>query len=347
MFRFAHPAYISLLLLIPVLIGMFIYTNILKHKGIKRLGNPHLLMELMPRVSFARQTVKFYMQLVVVVLLIITVARPQFGTKTENVKRKGIEVIIAMDVSNSMMAQDIQPSRLDKAKLILSQLIDGMSNDKVGLIVFAGDAYVQLPITVDYVSAKMFLSSISPQLAPRQGTAIGSAIDLSIKSFGKKNNAGRAIIVITDGENHEDDAISATKLAVKEGIAVHVIGMGTPDGAPIPMQGTISFWKDKEGNVVVSKLNEEMCKNISQAGRGVYVRSDNSDIALKIIDKELDKLSKADITTTVFSDYTDQFQSFAILAFILLLINFFVPEQKSLGRWKIFDLKTIKKTSKN
>jgi len=208
-------------------------------------------------------------------------------------------------------------------------------------VVFAGDAYTQLPITVDYVSAKMFLSSISPQLVPRQGTAIGSALDLSIKSFGTKGKAGRAIILITDGENHEDDAIGAAKLAAENDIVVHVIGMGKIDGAPIPVAGTMSFWKDKDGNVVVSKLNEEMCKSIAAAGKGTYVRADNSNSAFNIINKELDTLSKSEIKTAIFSDYNEQFQSFALLALLLIVIDFFVFDRKNkrLNRLKIFDLK--------
>ena len=240
-----------------------------------------------------------------------------------------------------MMAQDIQPSRLDKAKQVLSKLIDEMTNDKIGLVVFAGDAYTQLPITVDYVSAKMFLSSINPKLVPRQGTAIGSAIDLCIKSFGTKSEAGRAIIVITDGENHEDDAIGAAKLATENDIAVHVIGMGKPDGAPIPVPGTMSFWKDKEGNVVVSKLNEQMCQDIAAAGKGVYVRADNTNSAFKEVSKQLDKLAKSDIKTSVFSDFNEQFQSFALLALLLIILDFFIfdRQNKRLSKFKIFDLK--------
>jgi len=341
MFRFAQPEYLFLLLLIPVLIAVFIYTSIIKRRNIKQFGNVYLLSELMPNVSYFRPQVKFYMQLTAILLLIIVLAQPQFGTKVDNIKRKGIEVMIALDVSNSMLAQDIQPSRLDKSKQLLSQLVDGMADDKIGLVVFAGDAYTQLPITVDYVSAKMFLSSISPQLVPRQGTAIGSALDLSIKSFGTKGNASRAIILITDGENHEDDAIGAAKLAAENDIVVHVIGMGKVDGAPIPVAGTMSFWKDKDGNVVVSKLNEEMCKSIAAAGKGTYVRADNSNSAFNIINKELDTLSKSDIKTAMFSDYNEQFQSFALLALFLLVIDFFVFDRKNkrLNRLKIFDLK--------
>ena len=341
MFRFAHPEYLYLLLLLPLLIGVFIYTIIQKRRNISKFGNPDLLAELMPNVSFIRPQVKFYLQLFSVLLLVIVLAQPQFGTKEEKEKRKGIEVMIALDVSNSMMAQDVQPSRLEKAKQVLSKLVDGMTNDKIGLIVFAGDAYTQLPITVDYVSAKMFLSTISPQLVPRQGTAIGSAIDLAIKSFGPKSESGRAIIVITDGENHEDDAIGASKLAAENNIIVNVIGMGKTDGSPIPIPGTMSFWKDKDGNVVVSKLNETMCKEIAIAGKGLYVHADNSDNAYKIITKELDALAKSDIKTSIFSEYNEQFQSFALFALLILIIDFFLFDRKNkrLSKLKIFDLK--------
>ena len=347
MFRFAHPEYLYLLLLVPVLIGTFIYTKIQRRRNISKFGNPELMSELMPNVSFIRPQAKFYLQLIAALLLIIVVAQPQFGTKVEKEKRQGIEVMIALDVSNSMLAQDVQPSRIEKAKQVLSRLVDGMTNDKIGLVVFAGDAYTQLPITVDYVSAKMFLSTISPQMVPRQGTAIGSAIDLAIKSFGPKSRTGRAIIVITDGENHEDDAIGAAKLAADNNIIVDVIGMGKTDGAPIPVPGTMSFWKDKDGNVVVSKLNEPMCKEIAIAGKGIYVHADNSNSAFRIITKELNTLSKSDIKTSVFSEYNEQFQSFALLALMILIIDFFIFERKNkrLSKFKIFDLK--EKVTKN
>jgi Ca-activated chloride channel homolog len=343
MFRFAHPDYLFLLLIVPVLAGFFYYSIIQKKKNIKQFGNPELIAQLMPNVSKVRPHVKFYIQLFSIILIIIILAQPQFGTKIEESKRKGIEVMIALDVSNSMMAQDIQPNRLENAKQVLSKLVDDMTNDKVGLIVFAGDAYTQLPITADYVSAKMFLSTISPKLVPRQGTAIGSAIDLAIKSFGPKSSASKSIIVITDGENHEDDAVGASKLAAENGIMINVIGMGKPDGAPIPVDGTMSFWKDKEGNVVVSKLNESMCQQIATAGKGVYVRADNTNGAYKVVSKELNKLAKSDIKAQTFSDYNEQFQSFALIALLLLVIDTFVFERKnkSLSKLKIFDLKDI------
>ena len=341
MFRFAHPEYLFLLLIVPLLVGLFIYTRIQKKRKLQLFGDPALLASLMPNVSFLRPRFKFYMQLTAVILMIVVMAQPQFGTKEEKQEKKGIEVMIALDVSNSMMAQDIQPARLDKAKMVLSKLVDGMTNDKVGLVVFAGDAYIQLPITADYVSAKMFMSSISPALVPRQGTAIGSAIDLCIKSFGEKSDVSRAIIVITDGENHEDDAVGAAKLAAENGIVVHVVGMGKPEGAPIPVDGTMSFRKDKEGNVVVSKLNEDMCKSIAAAGGGTYVRADNQNSAYRVVSKELDNMAKSKLETRVFSDYNEQFQSFALLALILLFFDSFIFDRrnKRLSKLRIFDLK--------
>lgn len=341
MLRFAHPEYLFLFFPVIALIGLFIHTLYLRKKNIKLWGNPKLLASLMPNVSYVRPHVKFYLQLLALLLIVIVLAQPQFGTKKEEVKKKGIEVMVALDVSNSMMAQDLQPNRLEKAKQILSKLIDNMTDDRIGLVVFAGDAYIQLPITTDYVSAKMFLSSINPQMVPRQGTAIGSAIDLSIKSFGKKTNAGKAIIVITDGENHEDDAQAAAKLAADNDIQVNVIGMGRPDGAPIPIDGTMSFKKDKDGNVVVSKLDEQLCNSIAQAGGGVYVRSDNSNTALKTVNKQLDRLAKTDIDEKVFSDYNEQFQSFAILALLLMIVEFLIFSRKNkwLSRINIFEVK--------
>jgi Ca-activated chloride channel family protein len=340
-FRFAHPEYLYLLLLIPILWAVFIYASRLRRKRIELFGKFELMMELMPNVSFFRPKIKFFIQLLALFFLIVVLAQPQYGTKQEETKRKGIEIMIALDVSNSMLAQDVTPSRMDYSKQFLTRLVDVFNEDKLGLIVFAGDAYTQLPITVDYVSAKMFISSISNQMVARQGTAIGSAIDQAINSFGTKGEAGRAIIIITDGENHEDDAVAAAKLAAENGIVVHVIGMGKPEGAPIPVPNTMSFWKDKQGNVVVSKLNEQMCKEIAAAGKGVYVRADNSNNAFKVITKELDGLSKSEIKSNIFSDYNDQFQSFVLLVLFLLILDFYIFDRKNkqFGRFRIFELK--------
>lgn len=340
MFRFAHPAYFFLLIPAALLVVVFIYASISRKKNIKLWGNPEVLAPLMPNVSYFRPYVKFYMSLLALILIVVMLAQPQFGSKEENVKKKGIEVVVALDVSNSMMAQDIKPNRLEKSKQILSKLIDGMSNDKIGLIVFAGDAYIQLPITTDYVSAKMFLSSINTSMVPRQGTAIGSAIDMAIKSFGPKTSASRAIVVITDGENHEDDAVEAAKLAAKSDIKVYVVGMGSPDGAPIPMGGSMSFLKDKDGNVVVSKLDETMGNEIAKAGDGVYVRADNTNNATKVITSQLDRLKKSEMESKVYSSYDEQFQSFAFFALFLLLLEtvIFNRKNKTLSKINIFDI---------
>lgn len=324
MFRFAQPEYLYLLLIVPLLVILFVWNTVRRKRKLQSFGDPELLAQYMPNVSLVRPQFKFYLQIVALILLIVALARPQFGVKEQTLKRQGMEVMIALDVSNSMLAQDVAPSRLERSKQLLSKIIDGMTEDKVGLVVFAGDAYTQLPITCDYVSAKMFLSSISPSLVARQGTAIGSAIDLSIKSFGLESTASRAIILITDGENHEDDAIGAAKLAKEKGIQVFVLGIGKPEGSPIPLEGSMSFRKDKDGNVVVSKLNEEMCRQIAQAGGGMYLRVDNTNAAQRTLQQELDKLAKSELETRVYSEYNEQYQSFVIVALILLVIEFFI-----------------------
>lgn len=324
MFRFAQPEYLYLLLIVPLLVILFVWNTVRRKRKLQSFGDPELLAQYMPNVSLVRPQFKFYLQIIALILLIVALARPQFGVKEQTVKRQGMEVMIALDVSNSMLAQDVAPSRLERSKQLLSKIIDGMTEDKVGLVVFAGDAYTQLPITCDYVSAKMFLSSISPSLVARQGTAIGSAIDLSIKSFGLESTASRAIILITDGENHEDDAIGAAKLAKEKGIQVFVLGVGKPEGSPIPLEGSMSFRKDKDGNVVVSKLNEEMCRQIAQAGGGMYLRVDNTNAAQRTLQQELDKLAKSELETRVYSEYNEQYQSFVIVALILLVIEFFI-----------------------
>ncbi|MDR2824048.1 MAG: VWA domain-containing protein [Prevotellaceae bacterium] len=342
MFRFEHREILFLLIIIPVLLGIFIYFQNQRKRNLKRLGNSELIAQLMPNISFRRPMVKTVLLLVAVFFIIVALAQPQFGKHKTTGTRRGIEVMIALDVSNSMMAQDVAPNRLEKAKLIVSQLVDKMIDDKIGLIVFAGDAYVQLPITADYVSAKMFLQSISPEMVARQGTSIGTAIDLSIKSFGEnKNKVGRAIVAITDGENHEDDAVAAAKLAQQNDIQVDMIGIGSPEGVPIPIPGTMSFRKDRQGNVVVSKLNEQMCQQIAAMGGGIYVRADNTNSAQRIISRQLDEIGKGTIETTTDTDFNEQFQSFALIALLLLIIDVavFSRKNKTLSKIRIFDLK--------
>ena len=343
MFRFANIEMLWLLVTIPVFVVAYIWESRRKRRQLEAFGDAELVEQLMPNASHVRPRVKFAIVMVALSLLIIASARPQFGQSERTEKRQGIEAIVALDISNSMLAEDVAPNRLDRAKQMLSKLMDNMVNDKVGLVVFAGDAFVQLPITCDYVSAKMFLNSIKPELIKTQGTAIGQALSTSIRCFGaideeKSAGANRAIILITDGENHEDDAVAVAKHAKELGIQVLVAGIGKPEGSPIPLPGTNSFRKDRQGNVVVSKLNEEMCREIAQAGGGIYVRCDNTNTATKAIQKELDKLGTEEIETQVYTDYNEQFQSFAMLALLLLVIDYFIfnRKNKTIARLDIF-----------
>ena len=287
------------------------------------------MVSLMPAVSKYRPDLKFSIMLVVIGLFAVLLARPQFGSKLETVKRQGIEVIIALDISNSMLAQDVQPSRLEKAKQIISQLVDKMQNDKVGMIVFAGDAFTQLPITSDYISAKMFLETIDPSLISKQGTAIGAAIELATRSFTPNEGIGRTVILITDGENHEGVVDEAIKRATEKGIQVNVLGVGSPDGSPIPIRGGNDYRHDREGNIIVTRLNEQMCQEIAQQGKGIYVRVDNTNNAQRAINKEINKLAKADVETQVYTDYNEQFQAVAWIILILLLGEMLILECKN------------------
>lgn len=338
MFRFAHIEYLWLLLVIPVLVGVHIWMTRRKRKQLEAFGDPELVKELMPNASRVRPHVKFGLQLLALMLLIIGIARPQYGTKEQTVKRQGIEVMMALDISNSMLAEDVAPNRLERAKQMLSKMVDQMVDDKLGLIVFAGDAFTQIPITCDYVSAKMYLQSITPDLIPAQGTAIGKAIHTCISSFGAEDtDKSRAIVLITDGENHEDDAKAAAQAAKEKGIHVFVVGIGKPEGSPIP-DGNGSFKKDKSGQVVVSRLSEDMCREIASAGGGMYVRADNSNTASRALEKEMDKLGKQEIETKVFTDYNEQYQSFVLLALLILAIEFFIfgRKNKSISKMDLF-----------
>ena len=329
MFRFEEPTYLYLLLLLPFLAAFYLYSNYRRRKAIRKFGDPVLMAQLMPDVSKYRPDVKFWLIFAAIGLFSVLLARPQFGSKQETVKRKGVEVIIALDISNSMLAQDVQPSRLEKAKRLVSRLVDELDNDKVGMIVFAGDAFTQLPITSDYISAKMFLESINPSLISKQGTAIGAAINLAIRSFTPQEGVGRAVIVITDGENHEGGAVEAAKAAAEKGIQVSVLGVGMPDGAPIPVEGTNDFRRDRDGNVVVTRLNEQMCQEIAQAGDGIYVRVDNSNAAQKVIAQEINKMAKADVETQVYTEFNEQFQAVAWIILLLLLAEMLILERKN------------------
>lgn len=329
MFRFENPTYLYLLLLLPILVAFYLYSNYKRRKAFRKFGDPVLMASLMPDVSKYRPDVKFWLLFSAVALFTVLLARPQFGSKKEIVKRSGVEVIIALDISNSMLAQDTQPSRLERSKRLISRMVDELHNDKIGLIVFAGDAFTQLPITSDYISAKMFLESINPSLISKQGTAIGAAVNLAVRSFTPQEGIGRTIIVITDGENHEGGVTEAIKAAKEKGIQVNVMGVGTPEGAPIPIAGTNDFRRDNQGNVVITNLNEAMCQEIAKEGNGIYVRVDNSNSSQRRISQEIDKLAKADIETTIYTNYNEQFQSVAWLILILLFAELLILECKN------------------
>jgi Ca-activated chloride channel family protein len=307
-----------------------------KKKALKRFGNINLLKALMPDVALKKQYFKFWILFICAGLFILVIAGPQFGSKLEVVKKQGIEVIVCLDVSNSMLSTDVNPSRLDKAKQILSRLVDNLTNDKIGLIVFAGDAYIQLPITSDYVSAKMFLSSINPSMVPTQGTAIGSAINLAEKSFTPNENSEKTIVIITDGEDHEDNSVKAAELSAEKGITVNVLGIGSIQGSPIPTNN--GYFKDKDGNMVLTKLNETMCQEIAAAGNGMYARVDNTSNALKALQKELDKKTKSEVESKVYSSYDEKYQIPAWILLFLLVLEFFILDRKNrvLSKIKLF-----------
>ena len=299
-----------------------------QRKKLSRIGNPTLLKELMPDVSRFRPWVKFLLLITALSSLILALARPQFGSKISHEKRNGIEAIIALDISNSMLAQDVKPSRLDKSTLMIENLINSFINDKIGLVVFAGEAYVQLPITSDYVSAKMFLSDITPNLISAQGTDIARAIRVSLSSFTQQKGVGKAIILITDGEDNEGGALEAVKEAKEKGVNVFILGVGDSKGAPIPL-GNGEYLKDNHGQTVMTSLNENMCKEIAQAGSGTYIHIDNTSLAQEQLNNELSKLQKGDSDAVVYSEYNEQFQIVALFSFILLLIEVCLLERKN------------------
>ena len=337
MFRFDHPLYLWLLLLIPILAIIYLAWARKRKKRMLKFGDLNLLRQLSPSYSKYRPFVKFLLMEFTLALMIIMLARPQMGTKSSTDKRKGIEAIIAMDISNSMLAEDVAPSRLEKSKMMEENLVNNFSEDRIGLIVFAGDAYVQLPITADYVSAKMFLNNIDPSLIGTQGTDIGEALDLAMHSFSQDTKTGKAIIVITDGEDHEGNAEKMAKKASNMGIRVFILGIGSSSGAPIPL-GDGEYLKDSKGNTVMTRLNEFMCRQIASAGDGLYLHIDNNFAAEKRLNTELGKMQKGNLGGTVYSEFDDQFQAVAVLIILLLIIETMILEVKNpiLGKRNIF-----------
>ena len=334
MIRFAHSEYLYLLLLLPLMLALFFWTGVLRRRALQRFGNPQLLSQLMPMAGKYKHGVKFVVAALAFACIVLSVANPQIGTKLEEVKREGVDIMIALDVSNSMKAEDLKPSRLENAKQEISRMIEKLQNDRIGLIVFGGESYLQLPLTTDYSAAKLILSTIDVDVVPVPGTAIGSAIKLAMKSFAEGETKHKVIVVITDGENHEDDAIAAAKDAASEGTVVHTIGMGSAEGAPIPVYENnvqVGFKKDYEGNTVITKLDEPGMRQIAEAGNGQYIRATNQQNELDVVLKEIQAMEKKEFGAKVFTEYEDRFQYFLGAACLLLLAEFFISERRN--RW--------------
>ncbi|MDB5115564.1 MAG: hypothetical protein JWQ79_1056 [Mucilaginibacter sp.] len=344
MFRFAHTEFLWGLAAIPLFVLLFIWTNRWKNKALKALGDRSVVDTIVPDVSFSTPRLKFILFLVAFIFMVVAMADPQIGSKMEEEKRKGADLMILLDVSNSMLSQDMAPNRLENAKRAIAQLIDNLHNDRIGIVVFAGEAYVQLPVTTDYSAAKLFLSTINTNMVPTQGTAIGAAINMGLKSFDFKDGTGKAMIIITDGENHEDDAVAATKAAADRDVSVHVIGVGSGEGAPIPIyQGNkqVGFHTDSAGHTVISKMNEDMCKEIAAAGNGAYVRATNANSGLNIVMDQINKIQRKTYDSKNFKDFEDRFQFFLGFALLCLVVEFFITNRKSLrlSRLKLFEVK--------
>jgi Ca-activated chloride channel family protein len=331
-FRFEDDRFLIALAIIPLLVLLYVITIRIQKKQMRKWGDEALLKRLMPDISPFRSTMKFALWIVALAMIIVALARPQFGTRLTDVKRKGIEMIIALDVSNSMMAQDIQPNRLENAKMAISRMLDKLENDKIGLIVFAGEAYIQMPVTTDYMAAKLFLNSINTQIMPKQGTAVGSAIKLAMRSFTPNSEKSRAIVIITDGENHEEGAVEAATEAQAAGITIHTIGIGSPQGVPIPItgpDGKTDYRTDFEGKVVISKLNEDLLREVAATGGGTYVRATASRTGLNTILEEMDKMEKQDIQMKVYSEYEEQFLYYVGFALLILLSESMLNQRKN------------------
>ncbi len=333
MIKFAQLYYLYGLVLVPILILLYVLMLKRKKRAIKTFADINIIHRLTNSFSKVRPGWKFTFIILAFILIILALARPQIGSKIIKAEKKGVDLMIILDVSNSMLCEDIQPSRLQRSKQAISKLIDKLDNDRVGIIVFAGKAFVQLPITSDFSAAKMFLETINTDIVPEQGTAIGAAIDLAVESFDKEKKLNnKAIIIITDGENHEDDAIKAAQDAKEKGIKVNTIGMGLPDGAPIPIyNGTIKvgYKKDKGGTTIMSKLDETMLQKIASAGKGTYIRANNSNAGLQSIFDEISKLDKIEFDSKTFADYEDRFQFLIGAALFFLILEMLLLNRKS------------------
>lgn len=328
MIQFAQPEYFLLILLIPFLFLFHGINRRIRRKRIEKLGDIAILNKLMPRASAARGWIKLSILSIALFFFAVGLARPQLGARIKEIEGTGIEIMIALDVSNSMLAQDYSPNRLERAKLAVSRLTDKLNQDRIGLIVFAGQAFVQLPITTDYVSAKMFLNSINTNSVPVQGTSLADAINLAVKSFSaESSNSSKAVILITDGEDHEDDPIAAAKTAGELGAVIYTIGIGSQEGKPIPMADG-ELLKDREGNIVVTRLDEETLLQVAQAGKGKYIRAGNSDFGLEAIVDQIKNMDKETFSSVVFEDFNEQYMYFFGIALIFLILEFIITDRK-------------------
>jgi Ca-activated chloride channel family protein len=324
---------------LPVLLGLFYFADRMRKRAMTRFGNIELLEQLMPSNGKRKRIIKFLIVFAAAGFLILGIANPQIGSKLEEVKREGVDVFICLDVSTSMKAEDIKPSRLDNAKREISEMLNNFQNDRIGIIVFAGDSYLQLPLTTDYDAARLLLSTIDVDVVPVPGTAIGSAIRLAMKSFVQGEKKHRAIIVVTDGENHEDDAIAAAKDASADGIIVHTVGMGSPLGAPIPVYQNnvqVGYKKDNDGNPVVTKLDQAALQQIAEAGGGKFILGTSQKNELNVLFKDISSMEKKEFGSKVVTEYEDRFQFFLVPALVLILLEFFISERKNqiLAKWK-------------
>ena len=331
MFRFAHPHYLWLLLLIPTLALLFVWAAYRRRRRLERFGTLSLVEELMPAVSQGRIVLKFILFELALMCLVFAAARPQFGSKLLEEKAEGIEMMLVVDVSNSMLAEDFAPNRLERTKYAIGKLFEGMKQDRVGLVVFAGEPKVQLPITSDYRMAKAFAQKIDPSLVTVQGTAVGKALEQALLSFSSdtadEGAHSRVIVLITDGENHEDDALAVAERAAQMGVSIYTIGIGTPEGAPISIGG--DFIRDEKGEMVVSKLNEEMLRKIADITDGLYVRSSLKSIGLDEIVERIEEMEKSELSTIRFEEFDEQYRWLVIIAVVLLLIEFVLLDKRN------------------
>ncbi len=336
MFRFAHPHILWALLIIPVMVVVLIIIGRMRRHALRRFGNPELLKELMPDRSTTRTAIKSTLFILSVALLILAAARPQFGSKLREERAEGVEMMLVVDVSNSMLAEDFAPNRLERTRYAIDRLFSSLKQDRVGLVVFAGEAKVQLPITTDYRMARSFAKRLSPDLVSVQGTELGQAISLAALSFSQEGDAGRAMILITDGEAHDAVALEAARRAAEQGIRIFAIGIGTPEGAPIRING--EFIKDERDEMVVSRLNEQMLTDIAQATGGAYVRASNAAFGLEEIVAEINKIERGELSSQRFDEYDEQFTWLVAIAFALLLLEALLLDRRNprLRRFNIF-----------